>query len=567
MRSRRPRRGVCDPADMTRRRGRSLAVAAALAVVAGFLGARSCVETPRSELRSEPESVGEGAAHDAPAPRRRAGARASAETPSPPAAAAADARVPGKAAATTAAVELDVIVRDPAGRRVPGVVVSAGDVVRWRGPAESPHFFSQSPDPTRQRAGRAREEPRTTDAAGRVRLEVAASRALHLVAASDAWFGQADVAALPPGEPADVGIDVVPAFRLSGRVVHEGGSPVPRATVHLGAPLPGRAGRQPRRLQDVETDEDGRFRCDVHPVPDTRLLECYLMGDTMAGNSHRFPARVGAMEVELVAPRGTRVRGRCVDEEGAPLEGVRIRGFRPGTGEITFTGQDGRFEIPVPGNGGSLVFYLEGRVQAALRDLRGPAEGVDVGDVPIRRGGVVAGRVVDAQARPLPGLTVLIVDPWTEHPSAQGTSGPDGAFRAEPIGTGEQFALVWGARSGDPEGGVHCAFRFEGLSAGTTDALLAVPSGSWARVEVRDPATGEPVPFAKGVVTLTRDDGSGDMPLHHVFETETRSAFDVQFPGPGRYLVEFELPVPGTADRRRITVGDEPAGTIVLTPR
>ncbi len=555
---------------MTRRRRRLLAAAAALAVFAGLLAARSCGEAPRTGPRRAAEDVGGSAAHDLPLPRRRHATRERAETSSPPAAVVDDARPVEAVATPDAGVDLEVIVREPTGRCVPGVVVSVGrdfgndfDVEL----ANPPLFGFEPADATKRPTDAAREGPRTTDASGRVRLDVAPSRALRLVAASDAWFGQADVAALTPGEPAEVVIDVVPAFRLSGRVVHEDGRPVPGARVHLGAPLPGRAPRQPHRLQVVDTDEDGRFRCDVHPVPDTRILVCYLMGNTMAGNAHRFLARVGAMDVELVAPRGTTVRGRCVDEEGAPLAGVRIRGFRPGTGEITFTGTEGRFAIPVPGDGGSLVFYLEGRVQTALRDLSGPAEGVDVGDVRIPRGGVVAGRVVDAQGRPLPGLTVQIVDPWTEHPAAGVTSGPDGAFRAEPIGPREHFALVWGARPGEPEGGVHCTFRFEGLRAGTTDALLAVPPGAWAHVEIRDPASDAPISFAKGVVTLTRDDGSGETPLHHVFETEPRSAFDVQFPDPGRYVVEFELPVSGKTDRRWITVGDEPLGTIVLTPR
>jgi hypothetical protein len=273
------------------------------------------------------------------------------------------------------------------------------------------------------------------------------------------------------------------------------------------------------------------------------------------------------MDVEFVAPRGTTVRGRCVDEEGKPLGGVRIRGFRPGTGEITFTDTDGRFALPVPGTGGGLLFYLEGRVQTALRDLRGPPAGVDAGDVLIPRGGAVAGRVVDAQGRPLEGFLVQVIDPWTEHLAAESKSGPDGAFRAEPIGKGEHFANLWGVRPGEPDGGVRCPFRFEGLRAGTSDTLLAVPPGAWAHVEIRDPSSKEPVTFAKGAVTLSRDDGSGTATLHHVFETESRSAFDLQIPGPGRWIVEFELAVTGETDRRTITVGDEPLGTIALTPR
>jgi hypothetical protein len=549
---------------MTRRATRVLAAAAALAAVAGLAAARSCGGAPLSEHERTADGVAARAPRDVAAPRRRSATPELDENSSPVAADDADARPVAPAPPAEATVEFDVVVRDPVGRLVPGVAVTSGEPPAVRGDfGTEPLFIAEDAAPPATE----RSAPPTTDASGRVRLRLAASGALHLVAASDAWFGRANVAALPAGDPAEIVIDVVPAFRLSGSVAHEDGRPVPGAIVCLGAPLPGREPRQPIRLEVIRTDEKGRFVFGVHPVPDTRLLECYLMGDTMAGNAHRFLARAGAMDVALVAPRGTMARGRCVDEEGRPLGDVRIRGFRPGTGEITFTGGDGRFALPVPANGGGLLFYFAGRVQTALRDVRGPPEGVDVGDVLIPRGGVVAGCVVDAEGRPLAGMNVSVIDPRTEHHSALVTSGADGAFRAEPIGAGDHFALVWGARPGEPEHGVLCAFRFEGLRAGTNDAVLTVPRGVWAHVEICDAASGAACSFAKGVVTLTRDDGPGEMPVHRVFESEPRSAFDVQLPGPGAYLLQFELPVTGTTDRRRITVGDEPLDTIVLTPR
>ena len=57
------------------------------------------------------------------------------------------------------------------------------------------------------------------------------------------------------------------------------------------------------------------------------------------------------------------------------------------------------------------------------------------------------------------------------------------------------------------------------------------------------------------------------MPIHHVFEGDPLSGFDVQFPGQGDYVVEFELPVSGSVDRQRLTVGDGPIEPIVFTPR
>ncbi len=470
------------------------------------------------------------------------------------------------AAASAGAVALDVVVRDPAGRPVPGVLVSA----RSRHESDSQVELDRALDAAlnwRRPQPAERAPAPTTDGAGRIRVLADPATGPILRIESDAWSGQTALPATLPRVPDEVLIEAVPAFRLSGRVVHEDGTPVSGATVFLSVPLPGRAPRAPRSLQTLKTRRDGRFSCALHPVPPTRWIECYLMGATMAGNEHRLLARQGAMaDVELVAPRGTTVRGRCVDESGSPLEGVRVRGFRPRTGELTYTGVAGRFEIPVPAAGGSLVFFLDGRVQTALRDLRGPPEGVDVGDVLIPRGGSIAGRVVDTAGQALAGMQVQIFDPWTEHTASSAMTALDGSFRATPIGAGEQVALVSGARPGEPDG-VRCTFRFGGLRADTTDALVTVPPGAWARVEVRDPLSDEPAPFAIGVVTLTRDDGTDEIVLHHVFETEPRSAFDMQFPGPGAYVLEFELPVTGATERRRIDVGAAPLGTIALTPR
>ena len=122
----------------------------------------------------------------------------------------------------------------------------------------------------------------------------------------------------------------------------------------------------------------------------------------------------------------------------------------------------------------------------------------------------------------------------------------------------------WGA--GEPDG-QRCFFRYDGFTVGTVDARLTVPPGSWAQVEIREVGTGELLPFGKGVLTVTRDDSSGFSPVHRVFEKETLTGFQVQFPGPGAYVIEFELPVSGRTERRTIVVGDAPIDTIVLTPQ
>ncbi len=466
-------------------------------------------------------------------------------------------------------VRLVVTARDGTGRPVSGVAVTVRPLRRFETSLSSgaPLLLAQgSAQPGSERAARLHG---TTADTGVAQIAVMRVPDLRVTGRSDAWTGQVDVTPAKDAVTVDVSLTVVPAFRLEGRVVHDDGTPVSNARIYIAVPLPGRARRMPRRLQVVNSDKDGHFTCGSHPVPDTRIVECYVMAGTVAGASSRFPVTAGLRgDVELVIPRGTVIRGRCVDEEGEPLAGVRVRGIMPPTGEITMSGRDGRFSMPVPGGGGGLLFFLAGRVHSALRDLHGPPEGVDIGDVLIPRGGTIAGRLIDDEGHAIAGVEVVLIDPWTEHAAARPKTDAEGAFGSEVIGAGTHFALAAVRRSGDPPG-LHCYFRFEGLHAGDTDLTLTVPRGVWVEVVVHDVTSGAPLQFEKGVFTLVRDGAPHIVPVHRVFETggETRSSFMVQVPAPGSWSFEVELPVSGRADRRTFVVAEEPGAPIVLTPR
>jgi hypothetical protein len=469
-------------------------------------------------------------------------------------------------AASPPACEFVIAVIDADGRRIPGVDVTLqGDGQRGRGLSGARGLL----DLDRLADGEGALHSGVTDSSGIVRIMAPLSPRMRFRATSDIWHGEARASQLTGPGPIEVQMTVVPGFRISGRVVRDDRTAVTGGTVYIGVPLPGLAARRPRSLENVRTDGEGRFRSTVHPVPETRIVECYVMASTVAGTPRRFPVTAGAMEgVELVVPRGGVVRGRCVDEEGKPLAGVRVRGIKPGTGEITFSGPRGRFAMKIPGRGGGLVFFLEGRVQTGLQDLRGAPEGTDIGDVLIPRGGVLAGRLVDPAGNPLVGATVWIVEPISEHAAATLQTGPAGRFRSDLVGPGTHHLFVRYRRDGEPSGPLS-SFRFDGFTAGTTDATVVMQPASWTTLEVRDPNGGEPLAFETGAYTLRRVDGRPYVAAHDVFETkgETRSEFPIQFPGPGTYDIELEVSTTGAVDRRRIVVGDEPPDSIVLTPR
>jgi RNA polymerase sigma-70 factor (ECF subfamily) len=115
---------------------------------------------------------------------------------------------------------------------------------------------------------------------------------------------------------------------------------------------------------------------------------------------------------------GVRLRGRCVAaESGAPLAGVKVtaRGVLPQSHPMAdslvqpspkTTGADGSFEVAVAIPAGFVDLSLEstGRVQAR-DDFDAPrASTTELGDVAMRQGYPLRGRVLDERSQPVPKL-------------------------------------------------------------------------------------------------------------------------------------------------------------------
>lgn len=148
------------------------------------------------------------------------------------------------------------------------------------------------------------------------------------------------------------------------------------------------------------------------------------------------------------------VRGRCVDEAGAPLVGctVKLDGWGSNAnrmamqGEVAWhdpepivTGTDGRFDVrfaPPSGLQFSLEVSTDGRVPRTGRWGRiKPEQDIDLGDVALQTGFAVRGRVVDEQGVPvakvyvnLQNLPLPLAPDMAANNSRGGRSGEDGEF-------------------------------------------------------------------------------------------------------------------------------------------
>ena len=153
------------------------------------------------------------------------------------------------------------------------------------------------------------------------------------------------------------------------------------------------------------------------------------------------------------------LRGRCVDEDGAPLAGCSIvLSSQRGVGFASdlqwqppapfATGADGTFEFhlrPPVGVGVSLVASIEGRApRSGYWRVFEPRAVIEVGDIVMRRGFVVGGTVVDESGRPLAhgqlGLSTfpVLAPPQRGYNGAGAKVAEDGSFTfSSPIPAGE----------------------------------------------------------------------------------------------------------------------------------
>lgn len=259
-----------------------------------------------------------------------------------------------------------------------------------------------------------------------------------------------------PDGPPRVPVPMMPGHRLVGRVVDAGGRPVEGARVEA---FPERPDTAPAAAR---TSADGSFR--VTGLPEGRVrLRAAVDPDRAAAADASVPASEG---IELRLTPLPPVTGTLVDAEtGAPIQGAGVVATpleRLGSATIRVrTGPDGRFDLghPFPGRY-ELELTSKGHVPvcAGPIDLR-DASPLSLAMLPAEE---VAGTIVDASGRPLPGAEIEMVpaafdgsafaqfalESGPRTPGPVRRSAPDGGFRTTvPRGT---FRLLIRARGHAP---------------------------------------------------------------------------------------------------------------------
>lgn len=261
---------------------------------------------------------------------------------------------------------------------------------------------------------------------------------------------------------------------LSGQVIDAAGKPVPQARVTLQ-----RSGDGPMIVPDATkiTDDQGEF--EFAAVPRGSTLRA-VKGKT----GTLEPVTVnGAEDITLIVEEDylTNIAGVVTDLEGKPIAGAKVSltrmhgSFGIGT-EPRPTDANGRYsfdDLPVDGRY-SVSAYGKGygEAQANVRLRLGP-----VNEAPAlklaRADSFVAGKVVDADGKPVAGVTVYLMINRGERPEA--ITDQTGAFRFDGVVAGKQVTVYTMSANGKSIGGQANA------KPGTSDTVLTLPAGLPAR--------------------------------------------------------------------------------------
>ncbi len=220
-------------------------------------------------------------------------------------------------------------------------------------------------------------------------------------------------------------------------------------------------------------EKEGWFQPGVTP----QTIGMMMMGEFRGGGARQTDTGRGAkisisetgevVERELRLARGSTVRGRVLDPDGAPVAGAQVsvqaadlpRMFGPLAAmlrgvEPKLSKADGTFEIPgpPPGQKAKIVAraagWLDGSGDEFTAAVGQDVEGVEVR---LRRGAVVEGVVRDTEGKPLPAALVRWIpgddaNPWSTRwtlgRATPVSTDANGRFRAESVEPGKLIVQV-----------------------------------------------------------------------------------------------------------------------------
>lgn len=251
------------------------------------------------------------------------------------------------------------------------------------------------------------------------------------------------------GEVIRVDAELKPGAGLQGLVVDTTGLPVSAATV----------GTLPRGPAPTTSDSDGRFSIKtLRPGVTYRLVAQHPrydqenVVDAVPGES--------AGEVKIVLKKRDVFSGRVVDERREPIKRFRID-------EHEVASADGRFELPLPSAGDSLVFAVEAQGYEPLMVEKAAAP--ELGDIMLSRADQITGRVVQEGLGPVADAVVTC-----EVCEESVLSSADGTFSISRPAFVSRFSLI--AKKGGLSASIEVQTGPRGTGGGGPHELVLEPA-------------------------------------------------------------------------------------------
>ena len=258
---------------------------------------------------------------------------------------------------------------------------------------------------------------------------------------------------------------------VSGTIVGPEGRPVVGAVVRWGLLVSSDS------VPETTSDAQGAFRLEAVPDP------ADVLSVMAKGLAPSFPAidAGGDRRVSVELKPGATIRGRVVDDAGAPIEGVmvvpKINNPRPNRGGFAYldelkakTDRDGKFVLE--GMPEDVRFDFVGEGHSAVRQKTLSPSDESKNEVVLLGGGAIRGRVVGPLGNPIKNFRVQVGMPKGTKPGD-----PVGGYFAGYGGTGLAFTRDDGE------------FTISGLTAGNLHRLTVIAedfgAGEADRVEAR----------------------------------------------------------------------------------
>ncbi|HEX3128346.1 MAG TPA: carboxypeptidase regulatory-like domain-containing protein [Thermoanaerobaculia bacterium] len=342
--------------------------------------------------------------------------------------------------------------------------------------------------PTERRGG-FRIKDGVSDESGAFRIEDVPPGALEAQAVA-AGFQPAYLSNLEVRAGQDLkGVEIVLATgaAVEGRVLSPAGKPVVGATIELAEEEGAGMFRIPVAAM---SDGDGRYRLDGIK-PGTRTFQATHPGYRRAVRD--LEVRPGENALDLSLEGGVEVRGRVVDDGGAPVPGASVslrEGWRSWDLPRGTSGADGSFTLTGVADGN---YHLSAQKEGYAIDPDGEdvtVAGSSVGglEVKLSRGGTVTGQLLGLDFTDL--SQVQISSDSMSWRGGGGTVRPDGTYRIENLAPGKR-RIIASLRDGSrqAEGQVE-------IEPGVSETRLDLDFGQGAMLTGRVLRNGEPLSSA-----------------------------------------------------------------------